>query len=659
MVYTDFVMEKIPGVKVVYRKIASVLAFAGAITAPAPSPAQIFELVRPDVGYAGQAYGVVWGDVNGDELPDFWLSKHNPHAAIAGARGGALYVNQGDGRFVDSTSSVLAKPLAASDYHGAASGDFDNDGDSDLLQMTGSSQGFAYGVSPRVLLRNESGILRDRAQLYGVATFEGRGWMPMWLDFNHDGLLDMLHGVDPRPSPSSVFRQTPSRTFVDARVQTGYDVTDGWFAMLSDINADNRADLICVDWKGIPRIYSMANPRFNDIAPIWLSGVTIPTFSDLAIADFNNDLRPDIFITRIGFEDEVVASADHKELSLYYRGWVANVIKSLSFSAAGDIRFNFGKLAATQEIRIGGSGYNPTSGAFTLSPTALNNRGIAPHNNNVPGIYIGYDADAEQWNYVFVDKVNLDTRGAIITASGPITITNPSEVPLNPKPVPSQLLINKPGGFVDQSIESTISSRVIAGNFVASGDFDNDGDVDLYIDQAGPASNRRNFFLQNQGGGIFTRLLNHGAEGSSLGTGGSIAVADYDLDGFLDLAIVNASTHGPTFIPQNVDAPLQLFHNRGNANNWLEVRLHGSQSNRDAIGAKVIITTAAGRQLREQNNGAHFAAQDFKTLHFGLGSQTVVDRLDVTWPSGQKTRQTNIDANQIIDVVEEAASASD
>ena len=120
------------------------------------------------------------------------------------------------------------------------------------------------------------------------------------------------------------------------------------------------------------------------------------------------------------------------------------------------------------------------------------------------------------------------------------------------------------------------------------------------------------------------------------------AVTDIDADGDLDILI------------QGFDVPARLLVNQGAADlgHWLEVKLHGRVSNRDAVGARVVIESNGGTQLREVTNSAGFLTGQTLLLHFGLGEADVVERLRVYWPSGQETTLADIAADQRIQIVE-------
>jgi hypothetical protein len=104
------------------------------------------------------------------------------------------------------------------------------------------------------------------------------------------------------------------------------------------------------------------------------------------------------------------------------------------------------------------------------------------------------------------------------------------------------------------------------------------------------------------------------------------AAGDYDNDGFPDIAVSNSG------------GPLELLHNGGNSNAWVGIRLRGTRSNREGIGAVLILETDRGIQAREVKSGGSYLSSGDPRVLFGLGSGAKVRRLEIRWPSG--TRQT-------------------
>jgi len=134
----------------------------------------------------------------------------------------------------------------------------------------------------------------------------------------------------------------------------------------------------------------------------------------------------------------------------------------------------------------------------------------------------------------------------------------------------------------------------------------------------------RNVFYANNRDGTFSDVS--GAVGLDfVEDGRAFALADFDHDGDLDL-----------FLTTNGGPAILLRNDGGNKNQWLNVRLNGTKSNRSAIGARVLIRTPAGLQMREVRSGSSYLSQpDLRPL-FGLGDVTRPDQVRVTirWPSG-------------------------
>ncbi len=150
-------------------------------------------------------------------------------------------------------------------------------------------------------------------------------------------------------------------------------------------------------------------------------------------------------------------------------------------------------------------------------------------------------------------------------------------------------------------------------------------DVDSYPDigEMTWSGYQKQRFFHNLGDGTFRESGAQAGLDNDL-DGRGIAMADFDNDGLLDLYQTNANQ------------PALLHHNltRG-AGSWLELKLEGSESNRDAIGARVTVTAAGESYLREVNGGNAYASQSTTRLHFGLGQAKRIDAVEIRWPNGQ------------------------
>ena len=182
------------------------------------------------------------------------------------------------------------------------------------------------------------------------------------------------------------------------------------------------------------------------------------------------------------------------------------------------------------------------------------------------------------------------------------------------------------------------------------GDYDNDGDLDLFVANGLWLGSEKNSLYENRGDGSFQKITT----GSLVNEGGyswGCSWADYDNDGFLDLVVVNDS--------QNEDLNF-LYRNNGNENHWIRIKCVGTLANRSGIGAKVRVkATIDGQerwQLRQITGGDGYLMSKPLETHFGLGDATIIDEIVVEWPGPNFTRQVlhNVAVDQIRTIVESA-----
>ena len=592
----------------------------------------------------GQSYGASWGDFNGDTLPDLWVGDHFSPVK--------LYLNLGNGTFRNIASTALQED--GRDTHTAAWGDFDNDGDQDLIQLTGAESG--EGEEPNLFFVNSEGRLVNQANRFGLEYPFARGRTPLWFDYDNDGLLDLAMSAFARPdgqAPPTIFRQSDTG-FENVGVPLGFspNTTRQTLAFLADLSGDGTLDLGYRSGSPPLTVYDTTTTPFTNLTPRLFPDSTFSgQYQDIIAADFNGDLRTDLYLTRRGreFSDLFLEKTDRLQLVLN----AANNEKEVFFETSGPLSFEIFQRLPIETIFIGQDGYQPTDHNFTVSPSDAASVGILPHTAGVDrGLYIGFDTARNRWQINWSSPEDFDRISAIIQSSDEITNLTSLGFNSDSKFVADQLLINTGNGFVDQSQEAGITALLDASGSAIAADFDNDMDIDLFIVSRGPAGNLPNLFYENQGDGTFRTIDTIGAAtGTSLGLGESVATADYDLDGFLDLFITNGAGSAASNLLTR-GAPNQLFRNLGNDNHWLQIDLEGIVSNRDGIGAQVFVTTSGVTQLREQSGGMHLTAQNHQRLHFGLADNTVIDEVEVRWPSGIIQRLTNIPADQLIKITE-------
>ncbi len=208
------------------------------------------------------------------------------------------------------------------------------------------------------------------------------------------------------------------------------------------------------------------------------------------------------------------------------------------------------------------------------------------------------------------------------------------------------------GDFFDNTMRSRMGplSRTMAGYSPAIADFDNDGWKDVFVTRGhvqpvhaarALTAEQPNTIFRNTGGGRFEALTEEaGLTAQPPRRHRGSAFGDFNGDGRLDVVTVSISS--PAEIWMN-DSPA--------AGHWLELRLEGTRSNRDAVGARIKVTTKAGAQYGHVTTACGYASSSAGPAHFGLGAD-VAAAVEIRWPSGQTQRLENVKADAVVKVVE-------
>ncbi|MBI3566473.1 MAG: CRTAC1 family protein, partial [Elusimicrobia bacterium] len=183
-------------------------------------------------------------------------------------------------------------------------------------------------------------------------------------------------------------------------------------------------------------------------------------------------------------------------------------------------------------------------------------------------------------------------------------------------------------------------------------DYDDDGRLDLMIANGSTFESREDAtklvpqrlqLFHNQGDGTFRDVSEQAGPAFRVPLDArGLAAADYDGDGRVDVAV---SVNGGRAL---------LLHNAvRNGNRWLELSLRGRGTRRDAVGARVVVTTPDGRrQTRSVSAGGSYLSQSSYALHFGLGKAATADRVEILWPSGRRQVLTGVAADRRLEVAE-------
>ncbi len=211
----------------------------------------------------------------------------------------------------------------------------------------------------------------------------------------------------------------------------------------------------------------------------------------------------------------------------------------------------------------------------------------------------------------------------------------------------------------------------------AIGDLDNDGDMDALVGASSFYTGGHE--LRRNDGGVFTDVTAGSGWADFAGTSIQHVTHDFDNDGWLDImggggtilmnngdmtftsnpvgfevgAVGDVNNDG--FLDMLRDNALRL--NAGNDNHWIRVQPVGTVSNRNAIGARVTITTAAGSQVREIRSGDGFTFMSTLAAHFGIGQETAIEEVIVRFPSGIVNTVSNPPIDGTLTIVEEVSTA--
>ena len=467
-----------------------------------------------------------------------------------------LFSNNGDGTFSDVTSSAFPPFDLSYLSNGAQWGDIDNDGDPDLYVTSVES---------------------DRYHLY---VNDGNG---------HFTEQAVARGVD----------------------ITGTDLHFGESASLGDFNLDGYLDLHVCEWRedfqvaeGTPfnaRLFLNAgasNPgTFTDVTnPAGVNMENVP-FSDPV--NHPDRFEAQSFATRFtdldrdGYPDLIVSS-DHGTSRLYWNNQDGTFLDGTIASNVGTDRFGMGST-------------------------------VGDYNND--GLLDWYVTS------IYDDLPNVPFRDG------------------------NRLYVNNGDRtFTDM----TDSANVRNGDWgwgACFADFDNDGDLDLThtngIDWPVPffsevfhgdfIADPNRMFLNNGDGTFSESAMTTGFADTRSGKG--LLTFDYDNDGDMDVFVVNNGEH-----------PV-LYRNDGTGyGNYLKILTEGTQSNRDGICAFITVTPDSSdpttKYCREVDGGSNFLGQNDRTVHFGVGSATVLDEVRIEWPSGIVQTFFDVDTNQTMTVVE-------
>lgn len=486
----------------------------------------------------GTGSGAMFFDYDADGWLDLyipspcWLKQisDNRSRRLRGRLTNRLYRNEGNGTFEDVTSKA---EVGDKGYGvGCSAADFDRDGDLDLYVLN-------YGAN--VFYRNDGdGTFTDITKESGLGD-ERWSLSAPWFDCDGDGDLD-VYVVNYLEYDSGKFRS--------------YYAAKGYPGPLS---YNGQADAL---------YRNNGDGTFTDIAKE--AGVYQPNGRGMsgAVADLDNDGLLDIYVTN-------------------------DAMGNYFFKNAGGGRF------ANEGLLMGLAFGEGGQGVSSMGPA------------------IG-DVDRDRRLDIYIPDMGYGC-----------------------------LLMNRGVYFEDTTARSNLA--VVCGQYTGWGgllfDYDCDGYLDVFVSNgnAHHEYSEEDVLMRNDGTGNFIDVAaDSGPYFKDKYVGRGSTYCDYDNDGDLDLFIVNLN-----------DSPRLLRNDGGNKNNWLmlEPRLAGGKT--EAIGARVTVKTGDLMQIQDLIPVTGYLSQADHRRHFGLGKSSQADVVTVRWPDGGTTELNNVDANQIVRIVQD------
>ncbi|MDP6965722.1 MAG: CRTAC1 family protein [Candidatus Marinimicrobia bacterium] len=517
--------------------------------------------------------------------------------------------------FSGRRSSQLPEDMGS----GAAWGDYDNDGWLDLFvaneagPLTLTEEEVAASAAHCALYRNNGdGTFEEVSSEAGV-DLRACAMAPTWGDYDNDGWLDLFISCYGK---NVFYHNNGDGTFSDKTTETGLGGRPGFWtgASWSDFNRDGFIDLyVC----GYVQYASSENKKttlqYDVEVPVSINPSSFRPDRNLLYRN-NGDGSFSEISSKAGVEDLRGRSLSAAWCDFDEDGWpdlyVANdVSDNVLFRNLGNETFEeISHVAHVADYR----------GAM--------------------GIAVGdWDGDADMDMYIthWLAQENALYSGMLSQLTRLDIASNTTK-------------------FMDEADRHGLGQ--IALDFIGFGtsffDYDNDGWLDLYVANGSTIQRREKSWLLipmpdqlfwNRGTeeGFYDVSTVSGEVLQSEHVGRGAAFADYDNDGDVDIFVVN--NDGPGLLLRN---------DGGNQNKWLQLRLEGTQSNRQAIGARLRLAARDRVQSRQVGAQSSYLSQNSLVEHFGLGNASKADTIEIIWPSGLTEVLRHVASGQTLHIVE-------
>ncbi len=517
------------------------------------------------------------------------------------------------------------------------------------------------GAKPYIIESTGSGV--------AIFDYDNDGWPDIFLA--NGTTLPGSSAGNPKMPTSHLFHNNHDGTFTDVTAQAGLLAT-GWGqgVCVGDYDNDGYDDLYVTGY-GFNRLYhNEGNGKFKEVAQAaGVAGDGSHWGTGCAFVDYDRDGRLDLFVSNyVRFSLRQTPAAGAASYCL----WKGTATFCGPRGLAGDTNILYRNLGnGTFEDVSQKSGIRNTLGHYCFSVSMLDY-----DDDGWPDIYIACDSTPSillhnNRNGTFTDTgadsgVAYDENGREQASMGStigdyngdgrpdIFKTNFSD------DTPTLYRNNGDGTFTDLTVDSGLAQNAQdLGWGTMFMDINNDGWPDLLAvnghvypevdrDNLGSSYREPRTLYLNLGNGRFADISRSSGPGITIpAPSRGLAIGDLWNDGRVEAVINNID-----------DQPMLLVNRAGNANHWLGLRLIGTQSNRDAIGARVAVHAGSRTWVDEIRSGSSYDSSSDLRLHFGLGQHRNVDRIEVRWPSGNLESFPGTGVDRFVTIREGAGTRS-
>ena len=520
-----------------------------------------------------------------------------------------------------------------------------------------------------ITVRNVNGGVESKRYI-----IESTGSGVAIIDYDRDGWPDIflvngstLPNQKPEENPTShLFHNNHDGTFTDTTGKAGL-VSTAWGqgACVGDYDNDGYDDLYVTGYGKNRLFHNQGNGTFKEVAEqAGVAGTGKEWGTGCAFVDYDRDGKVDIAVANYVHFDLAKTPAPGQAAACIWKG-VPVMCGPRGLDSAPNILFHNLGNGKFEDVSKS-SGFQQTSAHYCFSITTLDY-----NDDGWPDLYVACDSTPailyrNNRNGTFTDvgadsgvAFNEDGREQAGMGSTAADYDGDGKVDLfktNFSDDTSTLYHNNGDGtYADVTFAAGLGINTDAlGWGTMFADIDNDGWPDLIVanghvypevdsEKLGASYREPRFLYLNLGNGKFKDLSKSSGPGLTIPQSSrGLAIADFFNDGRLEAVINNLS-----------DRPMLLVNLASNHNHWLGLHLIGTKSNRDAIGAHVLLRSGKRLWVDEVRSGSSYNSSSDLRLHFGLGAETVLNTIDVRWPNGSAEQfgpLTSID--QYIDITE-------